>query len=36
MIFVKLPVRDLSASTAFYVALGGEVTRSFLTSKRRR
>ena len=27
MIFVNLPVRDLAASTAFYVALGGEVTR---------
>ncbi len=25
MIFVNLPARDLAASTAFYVALGGEV-----------
>jgi predicted lactoylglutathione lyase len=23
MIFVNLPVRDLAASTAFYIALGG-------------
>ena len=25
MIFVNLPVRNLAASTAFYVALGAEV-----------
>ena len=29
MIFVNLPVRDLAASTAFYVALGGEVNKQF-------
>ena len=29
MIFVNLPVRDLTASTAFYVALGGKVNRQF-------
>jgi uncharacterized protein len=29
MIFVNLPVRDLAASTAFYVALGGEVNPQF-------
>jgi uncharacterized protein len=29
MIFVNLPVRDLALSTAFYVALGGEVNRQF-------
>jgi predicted lactoylglutathione lyase len=29
MIFVNLPVRDLAASTAFYVALGGEVNPRF-------
>ena len=29
MIFVNLPVRDLTASTAFYVALGGEVSVQF-------
>lgn len=29
MIFVSLPVRDLAASTAFYVALGGEVNPMF-------
>ena len=29
MIFVNLPVRDLAASTAFYVALGGEVNQQF-------
>jgi predicted lactoylglutathione lyase len=29
MIFVNLPVRDLAASTAFYVALGGEVNAQF-------
>lgn len=28
-IFVNLPVRDLAASTAFYVALGGEVNPQF-------
>lgn len=28
-IFVNLPVRDLAASTAFYVALGGKVNRQF-------
>ena len=28
-IFVNLPVRDLAASTAFYVALGGEVNAQF-------
>ena len=29
MIFVNLPVGDLAASTAFYVALGGEVNPQF-------
>ncbi|WP_448951380.1 VOC family protein [Labrys neptuniae] len=29
MIFVNLPVRDLRAATAFYVALGGEVNPQF-------
>ena len=29
MIFVNLPVRDLAASTAFYVALGGQVNPHF-------
>ena len=29
MIFVNLPVRDLAASTGFYVALGGEVNPAF-------
>jgi len=29
MIFVNLPVRDLAASTAFYVALGGKVNEQF-------
>jgi len=29
MIFVNLPVRDLAASTEFYVALGGEVNSQF-------
>jgi uncharacterized protein len=29
MIFVNLPVRDLAASTAFYVALGGKVNAQF-------
>ena len=29
MIFVNLPVRDLAASTGFYVALGGEVNPQF-------
>jgi uncharacterized protein len=29
MIFVNLPVRDLAASTAFYVALGGQVNPQF-------
>jgi predicted lactoylglutathione lyase len=29
MIFVNLPVRDLAASSAFYVALGGEVNAQF-------
>jgi predicted lactoylglutathione lyase len=29
MIFVNLPVRDLAASAAFYVALGGEVNPQF-------
>lgn len=29
MIFVNLPVRDLAASTAFYVALGGKVNPRF-------
>lgn len=29
MIFVNLPVRDLAAATAFYVALGGTVNPKF-------
>ena len=29
MIFVNLPVSDLAASTAFYVALGGQVNPQF-------
>jgi hypothetical protein len=29
MIFVNLPVRNLAASTAFYIALGGEVNHQF-------
>jgi hypothetical protein len=29
MIFVNLPVRDLPASTPFYVALGGTVNPQF-------
>ena len=29
MIFVNLPVRDLAAASAFYVALGGEVNPQF-------
>ena len=29
MIFVNLPVRNLAASTSFYVALGGEVNAQF-------
>jgi uncharacterized protein len=29
MLFVNLPVHDLDASTAFYVALGGEVNPQF-------
>lgn len=29
MILVNLPVRDLAASTAFYVALGGAVNPQF-------
>ncbi len=29
MIFVNLPVRDLARSTAFYVALGGQVNPQF-------
>jgi uncharacterized protein len=29
MIFVNLPVRDMAASTAFYVALGGTVNPQF-------
>jgi uncharacterized protein len=29
MIFVNLPVRDLAASTAFYIALGGKVNPQF-------
>jgi uncharacterized protein len=33
MIFVNLPVRDLSASTAFYVALGGTVNPQFSGEK---
>ena len=33
MILVNLPVRDLAASTAFYVALGGEVNPQFSGEK---
>ncbi|MER9416713.1 VOC family protein [Mesorhizobium sp. M0306] len=33
MIFVNLPVRDLSASTAFYAALGGTVNPQFSGDK---
>jgi len=33
MIFVNLPVRDLAASTAFYVALGGKVNPQFSDDK---
>jgi predicted lactoylglutathione lyase len=33
MIFVNLPVRDLTASTAFYVALGGTVNPQFSGEK---
>ena len=33
MIFVNLPVRDLKASTAFYVALGGSVNPQFSGDK---
>ncbi|RWC96547.1 MAG: lactoylglutathione lyase [Mesorhizobium sp.] len=33
MIFVNLPVRDLAASTAFYVALGGTVNPQFSGEK---
>lgn len=33
MIFVNLPVRDLAASTAFYVALGGKVNPQFSGEK---
>jgi uncharacterized protein len=33
MIFVNLPVRDLQASTAFYVALGGKVNPKFSDEK---
>ncbi|HLH86911.1 MAG TPA: VOC family protein [Xanthobacteraceae bacterium] len=33
MIFVNLPVRDLSASTPFYVALGGTVNPQFSNDK---
>jgi len=33
MIFVNLPVRDLEASTAFYVALGGTVNPQFSDDK---
>lgn len=29
MVFVNLPVRNLAASTAFYVAMGGEVAPRF-------
>ena len=35
MIFVNLPVRDLAASTAFYVALGREVNPQFSGDNRR-
>jgi predicted lactoylglutathione lyase len=33
MIFVNLPVRDLAASTPFYVALGGTVNPQFSNDK---
>jgi uncharacterized protein len=33
MIFVNLPVRDLRASTDFYVALGGKVNPQFSNDK---
>ena len=33
MIFVNLPVRDLTASTAFYKALGGTVNPQFSGDK---
>lgn len=33
MIFVNLPVRDLSASTAFYIALGGTLNPQFSGDK---
>ena len=33
MIFVNLPVRDLAASKAFYVALGGEPNEQFSDEK---
>jgi predicted lactoylglutathione lyase len=36
VIFVNLPVRDLAASTAFYVTLGGELNPQFPASTRRR
>ena len=35
MIFVNLPVRDLPASTAFYIALGGELNPQFSGDKPR-
>ena len=36
MIFVNLPVRDLKASTAFYIALGGKLNPQFSGEKPRR
>jgi hypothetical protein len=33
MIFVNLPVRDLPASTAFYIALGGKLNPQFSGEK---
>ena len=33
MIFVNLPVRDLTASTAFYIALGGTLNPQFSGEK---
>jgi predicted lactoylglutathione lyase len=33
MIFVNLPVRDLKASTAFYIALGGTLNPQFSDEK---
>lgn len=33
MIFVNLPVRDLEASTAFYIALGGTLNPQFSNDK---